>query len=162
MKISIGSLTTWLAIIVLSSCGPRPYFNKQFRIQKVPDNLKSRTWTLQQISIGAAQDSAYKESYRLYDPHSCPFIFQFADKGKLITDFKSNKLYGTFLIDGSEFKYLHFGWIMKIVWTANPECKITPTELSYVFKGSFQFKIEGETLILKNQRGDRFILTANI
>jgi hypothetical protein len=73
--------------------------------------------------------------------------------------FKGHQLNGTYLIEGDRFKYLNCGWRQKVVWTTNPECKVTPTELAYVFIGEFQFKIEGETLTLKNNTGDSFELS---
>lgn len=161
MKISISSLTTLLVIIGLLGCGNRLFTKRDLLTQNVPEILKSKTWTLKQITIGRKLNSPSFSDYLLYNSNSCPFIFQFADKGKLITDFKANKLYGTYLIERDKIKHLNFGWKMKIIWTGNPECKITPTELSYVLGGSFQFKIEGNTLILKNQRGDEFTLKAN-
>jgi len=108
MKLSPTLLTTWVITIVVCGCGPRPYTNKELKTQKVPDVLKSKTWTLKQISI-ANSDTIF-HVYQQYDSNLCPFTLRFEDKGTLATNFKAHKLSGTYLIDGDKFKYFNFGW----------------------------------------------------
>src|SRR5258708_30023731 len=114
-KILNPSITLSLTVLfLLTGCGPRLYTRKELRVQNIRIALKDKTWTLKEILIG---DSALKESYHSYQADPCPFSFQFADKGELIMNFKSNKFHGTYLIEEDKFKYLHCGWNMKVVWT---------------------------------------------
>jgi hypothetical protein len=77
--------------------------------------------------------------------------------------FKEYKFKGVYLVNGNKFKLVYNGFREKIVWTTNPECKITPTELSYVFNwGEFEFHIQRQELTLKNKTGDSLVMTTNI
>lgn len=153
------------AVLLLASCGPEFYSEKELRNQTVPAALQNKTWTLRKINSEKTLDSASTSAFNNSNGTlNCSFTFQFADKGELIMTFKEHKFTGVYLVNGDKFKYLHDGFREKIVWTSNPECKITPTELGYIFnsRGEVQFKIERDTLTLDNNRGDSFTLTSNI
>jgi hypothetical protein len=165
MKISlraICSLTFW---IVLASCGSELYTKKELRTQIVPAALKDEIWTLRKICSEKILDSSTTDEFNNSNgTENCSFTFQFAGKGELIMTFKEHKFRGVYLVGGqNNFKLLFSGFREKIVWTTNPECKITPTQLGYVFnrESEVQFKIEGDTLTLQNTSGDTLVLTAN-
>jgi hypothetical protein len=162
IKKSIFNLTT---ILLLANCGSEFYSKKELRTQTIPTALQNKTWTLRKINSEKTLDSSITTEFNNSNgTANCPFTFQFADKGELIMTFKEHKFTGVYLVNGDKFKFLNDGFREKIVWTSNPECKITPTELGYVFNtwGEVQFKIDGETLTLNNNRGDSFTLTSNI
>lgn len=125
--------------------------------------LRNKTWTLVEIKSAKILGSSLTTEFnQTKGTTNCAFTFQFADKGELLMNFQDHKFKGTYLIDGDHFKYLHCGYNMKVVWTSSPECKITPTELAYVFGGQMEFRIDGQTLILKNSTGDSFKLSTTI
>lgn len=132
------------------------YTQKELRAQKVPVGLQGKTWTLRKISGHKEPTKTIAVDFQ--NNHDCTFDFQFAQQGDLVMKFKQHQLHGTYLIEGDKFRYINCGWREKIVWTTNPECKVTPTELAYIFVGEFQFEIDGEKLTLKNSAGDRFEL----
>jgi len=166
MRITINTIFSLTVLFVLTGCSPELYTKKELRTQNVPTALKSKIWTLRKINSEKILDSSLTTEFNNSNgTEQCSFTFQFADKGELIMTFKEYKFKGVYLISSeSKFKFLYNGFPEKIVWTTNPECKITPTELGYLFNtwSEFEFKIEGKTLTLENNRGDSFTLTANI
>jgi hypothetical protein len=165
MEVRKSSIFIVTTLLLLTSCGSQFYSKKELRTQTVPAALQDKTWTLIKINSKKILDSALTSEFNNSNGTSnCSFKFQFADKGELIMTFKEHKFTGVYLVNGDKFKFLHDGFREKIIWASNPECKITPTELGYVFNssGEVQFKIEGETLILDNNRGDRFTLRSSI
>jgi hypothetical protein len=160
-KYSIFSITM---VLLLTSCGSELYSKKELRTQTVPPALQDKTWTLRKITSEKTLDSSVTTEFNNANGTSnCSFTFQFVDKGELIMTFKEHTFRGVYLVNGNTFKFLYNGFREKIVWTSNPECNITPTELGYVFNtwGEVQFILDGETLMLDNKRGEKFTLTAN-
>lgn len=163
MKITSTTLFILIFTVLLTSCNSEFYTKKELKSQKVPSELRNRTWTLIEINSSEILDSSFTTEFnQTKGTNNCAFTFQFGDNGELLMSFNDNKFKGTYLIDGDRFKYLYCGYNMKIIWNTNPECKITPTELAYVFGGQMQFKIEGQTLMIKSNTGDSFKLLATI
>lgn len=164
MKIKESTLVL-TTLLLLIGCGPTLYSKKELRTQTVPAELQNRIWTLRKIYSEKILDASTTTEFNNSNgTDNCQFTFQFANKGELIMTFKEHKFTGVYLVTGDKFKFLNDGFREKIVWTTNKECKITPTELGYVFNtwGEVEFKIENQHLTLKNKRGDSFLLTANI
>lgn len=151
------------SVVLLTSCQSEFYTKRELRSQKVPGELKNRTWTLVEINSPEILDATLTAEFnQTKGTDNCTFTFQFADNGALLMSFKDYKFKGTYLIDGDRFKYLHCGYNMKIVWNTSPECKITPTELAYIFGGDMSFSIEGQTLTIKSSTGNSFKLSTSI
>jgi hypothetical protein len=129
----------------LIGCGPTLYSKKELRTQAIPPDLQNRTWTLRKIYSEKILDSSYTTQFNdTNGTKNCSFTFEFADKGELIMSFKEYKFTGVYLVNGDRFKHIYDGFREKVVWTTNTECKITPTELGYIFNWSdFEFKIQG-------------------
>ncbi len=164
MKIKQSTLVL-TTLLLLTNCGSELYSKKELRTQIIPTELQNKTWTLRKINSEKILDVPTTAEFNNSNgTENCQFTFQFANKGELIMTFKEYKFKGVYLVTGDKFKFLYDGFREKIVWTTNPECKITPTELGYVFNtwGEVEFKIENQQLTLKNKRGDSFLLTANI
>jgi hypothetical protein len=164
MKIKESTLVL-TTLLLLTNCGSELYSKKELRTQTIPTGLQNKTWTLRKINSENILDVPTTTEFNNSNgTENCQFTFQFADKGELIMSFKEYKFKGVYLVTGDKFKFLYDGFREKIVWTTNPECKITPTELGYVFNtwGEVEFKIENQQLTLKNKQGDSFLLTANI
>jgi hypothetical protein len=164
MKIKESTLVL-TTLLLLTNCGSELYSKKEMRTQTIPAELQNKAWTLRKIYSEKILDVPTTTEFNNSNgTDNCQFTFQFADKGELIMTFKEYKFKGVYLVTGDKFKFLYNGFREKIVWTTNPECKITPTELGYVFNtwGEVEFKIESQQLTLKNKRGDSFLLTASI
>ncbi len=162
MKIKEWTLVLTI-LLMLTGCGSELYSKKELRTQTIPKELQNKIWTLREIYSEKILDASFtKEFNDSNGTENCSFTFQFADKGELLMNFKDYKFKGTYLVEGGRFKYLNCGYIMKIVWNISPECKITPTELAYVFGGEMQFRIDGQTLIIKSNTGNSFKLSATI
>jgi hypothetical protein len=165
MKIYFNTILGLTLTIVFTACGSELYTKKELRTQIVPEALKGKIWTLRKIYSEKILDSSMTDEFNNSNgTKNCSFTFQFADKGELIMTFKEHKFRGVYLVGTQNtFKFLFSGFREKIVWTTNPECKITPTQLGYVFnrQSEVQFKIEGDTLTLQNTTGDNLVLTAN-
>lgn len=148
--------------VLLSSCGSEFYTQKELRNQIIPAGLRNKTWTLRQIHSKVLGPEFSALFNRSNGTDNCQFTFQFVEKGQLIMKFKEHNFSGKYLVDGDKFKHLFDGAKEQIVWTTNPECTITPTELGYVFNngGSVKFRISNDSLMLQNTRGDRFVLTS--
>lgn len=161
IKESTLALTT---LLLLSGCGPTLYSKKELRAQAIPTALQNKTWTLTKIHSEKILDASYTTGFNNSNgTENCSFTFQFADKGELIMTFKEYKFKGVYLVNGDKFKIVYDGFREKIVWTTNPECKITPTEIGYVFNWrEFDFQIQGQELILKNKTGDSLVMKTNI
>ena len=164
MRITKKSILTITTVLLLASCGSDFYSKKELRTQTVPIALQNKIWILRKINSAIQGPSFAAEFNNSNGTVSCPFTFKFADKGELIMTFKEHQFTGVYLVSGNKFRYLHNGFNEKIIWKENPECKITPTELGYVFNvhGEFQFKIDGDTLTLNDNLGSSFILTSDI
>jgi hypothetical protein len=146
--------------VMLTNCGSEFYSRKELKSQKIPDELRNRIWTLVEVNSAKILDSSQTAEFnRTKGTNNCRFTFQFGDKGELLMTFKNYKFKGTYLISGDSFKYIDCGYNMKIVWTGDPECKITPMDLSYVFGGPMQFRIDGQTLTMNNNVGNSFKLS---
>lgn len=163
MKLTSTAILILTFVILWTSCSSKLYTRRELENQKVPDELKNRVWKLVEIRNSKILDSNVTDEFnQAKGTIQCSFTFQFGDRGELLMNFKDHKLKGTYLIDGDRFKYLYCGYNMKIVWNTNPECRITPTELAYVFGGPMRFKVDGNTLTITNDTGDSFKLLTTI
>lgn len=163
MKIKESTLTV-MTLLLLIGCGPSLYSKKELRTQPIPTALQNKTWTLTKIYSEKILDASYTTGFNNSNgTENCSFTFQFADKGELIMTFKEYKFKGVYLVNGDKFKLVYNGFREKIVWTTNPECKITPTELGYVFNWrEFEFQIQGQELTLKNKTGESLVMKTHI
>lgn len=150
-------------LLLLTGCSPALYSKRELRAQTVPKALQNRTWTLTKLYSEKILDALNTTEFNDSNgTGTCSFTFQFADKGELIMSFNEHKFNGVYLVDGHKFKLIYDGFRDKIVWTTNPECKITPTELGYVLNWrEFEFQIQGHELTLKNNTGDSLVMTTN-
>ncbi len=151
-------------LLLIAACKSEFYSKKQLRTQAIPTALQNKTWTLRKIySKKILHASMTDEFNNANGTVNCQFSFRFSEKGQLIMTFKQYEFKGVYVVAGDKFKFLHDGFKEQIVWNTNPECKITPTELGYVFNGNDEvdFKIEGKQLTLKNNTGDSFLLTTD-
>lgn len=163
MKLSTTS-SILLALIVLIGCGPRLASTRALRNQNIPDELKNKVWTLVKVSSDHVFDAEFIRNFNnSITEKDCSFTFQFADRGELVMTFKEFKFTGLYLVDGDRFRFLYDGFREKIVWNTNPECKITPTEMGYIFNswGEVKFTLQGNGLILSHPRGDTLTLASN-
>jgi len=162
MKIKESTLTLIILFLIIG-CGPTLYSKRELRTQTIPTALQNRTWTVRKIYSEKILDESYTTQFNDSNgTTNCSFKFQFADKGELVMSFKEYKFKGIYLVNGDKFKLVYDGFREKVVWTGNPECRITPTQIGYVFNWrEFDFKIEGQELTLKSKTGDSFLLTAD-
>jgi hypothetical protein len=155
-------------LFLLTSCGKPIYTNRELRRQIVPAGLQDKIWILKKILFeDRRHESLTSEFNNTNGTDNCRFTLTFADKGKLIVTFKEYKYRGEYVMDGNAFKFIYTGFREKIVWTTNPECKITPTQLGlFVNFGRFEFKVEGSELTLTNRYGNKtgatLILTTSL
>ncbi len=161
MKMTIKVLIILTSILIFTNCGSERYTHKELRTQTIPAVLQNKTWTLRKIYsekiLGDSFTTAFNNSN---GTEICSFTFEFADKGELIMSFKEHKFKGVYLVNGDKFNLVYNGFKEKIIWTGNPECKITPTELGYVFNWrEFEFQVQGQELTLKSKTGDTLLMT---
>jgi hypothetical protein len=162
MKVSENLALALVMVIQITGCGSEFYTKKELRNQTVPAGLQNKTWQLRKIYSKRILESSDTWDFNNSNgTQSCPFTFRFADQGELIMTFRQETFKGVYLISGNRFKYIHEGFLERIVWTGDPECAITPTQLGYVFNGrQFQFKIKDDTLTLSDKESD-LMFTAN-
>ena len=166
MKIPVtkGIFFGVVTFLLLVACGERLATRKELRNQDVPAGLKNRVWRLAGLYNNKAFDPAFIMDFNnAIEQRDCSFTFEFVDGGELNVTFRDRKFIGKYLVEGNQFRFIYDGFREKIVWTTNPECKITPTELGYVFNSwsPVKYSLQGDNLSLKYYRGDSLVLVAN-
>jgi hypothetical protein len=163
MNIKESTLALMISVLVMG-CGPTLYSKKELRTQTVPEALKNKTWILREIHSEKVLDATLTNDFnKTNGTENCLFTFQFADKGELKMSFKDHNFKGIYLVEGDKFKLVYSGFREKIVWTTNPECKITPTQLGYILNwNEFEFVILKTELTMKNKTGDTLLMTTTI
>lgn len=136
-KILIFILVTALLSCSVFDKKTREY-KRQLKNQKIPTSILGTTWELTSTSD---------------DSRPCRLTLSFKDKGQLLMKFKDNEFEGTYLIAReNEFSNLFVGFIPKIVWTEDAECKTNPSNFSLYMNGdNLKYEIEGEKLTIKTK-----------
>ena len=158
---AIANSIIYLTLIALAGCGPRVVGRRELRNQAIPIELRDKVWTLVKVSSDHVFDAEFIRDFNnSITTKDCSFTFHFADHGELVMTFKEYKFTGVYMVDGDRFNFIYDGFREKVVWTTNPECKITPTQMGYVFNSwdKVDYKIQGDSMILRHPRGDSLLL----